>query len=283
MKMTTSPARALVAAIAVALVTVAEARAADMALIEPAALQATMATWVVLDARPRSAWESGRIPGALSLSWENYTGTDGEGIPFRILPPEELALRLGSMGIDGITPLVIYGDADTSWGGEGWAAWMFAWLGHEGPIRILNGGVDAWRRGGFAVTTGAPTARGRARYVPRPAPEWDIATAEILRPRTPIILIDTRSTMEWLVDAIPGAVHIEWAKFHTGDERRPLGRDALVRLLRDHGVDPRKPVVYYCRGGVRSGYAWMVHQLAGLPDARNYEGGMEMWWKHSAR
>jgi len=27
----------------------------------------------------------------------------------------------------------------------------------------------------------------------------------------------------------------------------------------------------------------MVHQLAGLPDARNYEGGMEAWWKQSSK
>jgi thiosulfate/3-mercaptopyruvate sulfurtransferase len=49
------------------------------------------------------------------------------------------------------------------------------------------------------------------------------------------------------------------------------------KLLAKHGVDLRKPVVYYCTGGIRSGYAWMVHTLAGLPNGRNYEGGMEEW------
>jgi thiosulfate/3-mercaptopyruvate sulfurtransferase len=46
---------------------------------------------------------------------------------------------------------------------------------------------------------------------------------------------------------------------------------------KDHGVDAEKPLVYYCTGGVRSAYAWMVHQLCGLPPARNYGGGMEDW------
>lgn len=276
-------ARALAAIVAIALVTAVEARAADMALIKPAALYATFSDWVVLDARPKTVWEAGRIPGALSLSWEDYTRTDSEDIPYRILPPEELARRLGSMGIDEKTPLVIYGDADMSWGGEGWAAWIFAWLGHKGPIRILDGGVDAWGQGGFGLAKTPPTARNVARYHPHPAPQWDISTAGIIQPRAPIVLVDTRSTMEWLVGAIPGAIHIEWTKFYSGPERRPLDRDALERMLQEHGVDPHKPVVYYCRGGVRSGYAWMVHQLAGFPDARNYEGGMEMWWKRSSR
>ncbi len=271
------------AAIAVALVTAGAAQAVDMALIEPGKLQTDISKWVVLDARPETEWRAGHIPGALSLSWEDATQTDGEGIPYRILPPEALAHRLGSMGIDEKTPLVVYGDADTSWGGEGWAVWMFTWLGHEGPVRILNGGIDAWRHGGRAVTKTTAAMKGAARYHPRPAPKWDISSAEIIHPRTPITLIDTRSTMEWLVDAIPGAVHIEWTNFYSGPERRPLGRAALARLLKKHGVNLNEPVVYYCRGGVRSGYAWMVHQLAGLPDARNYEGGMEMWWKHSSR
>jgi thiosulfate/3-mercaptopyruvate sulfurtransferase len=36
-------------------------------------------------------------------------------------------------------------------------------------------------------------------------------------------------------------------------------------------------VVYYCAGGIRSGYAWLIHHLAGLPEAVNFEGGMEEW------
>jgi thiosulfate/3-mercaptopyruvate sulfurtransferase len=38
-----------------------------------------------------------------------------------------------------------------------------------------------------------------------------------------------------------------------------------------------RPVVYYCKGGIRSAYAWMVHVLAGFPGACNFEGGMEEW------
>ena len=67
--------------------------------------------------------------------------------------------------------------------------------------------------------------------------------------------------------------------FLHGEERRPLKREALIALLEKNGIDPRKPVVYYCSGGIRSAYAWTVHELAGLQSAKNYEGGMEAWRK----
>lgn len=257
--------------------------AGNMSLIEPSALSGELPKYAILDARPKSEWQAGHIPGALSFSWEDFTRTDEQGIPFQVLPPQQMALALGGMGIDGKTPIAIYGDADKSWGGEGWIAWTLAWLGHSGSVRVLKGGIQAWRDKGHTVTVDAPNIRKNAAYKYKLAPRWDISTAEIEQRKSPMVLIDTRSTMEWLRGSIPGAIHIEWTKFYTGADHRPLDATAFRQLLKDNDVDTGKPIVYYCRGGIRSGYAWMVHQLAGLPDARNYEGGMEAWWKLSSK
>ena len=257
--------------------------AGNMSLIEPSVLSGELSKYVILDARPKSEWQAGHVPGALSFSWENFTRTDEKGIPFRVLPPEEMASALGEMGVDEKTAIAIYGDADKSWGGEGWAAWTFHWMGHAGSVRILNGGIQSWRNGNFAVTADAPKSKPKAVYNFTLAPRWDISTAEIEQRKTPMILIDTRSTLEWLRGRIPGAVHIEWTNFYAGPDRRPLDAAAFRQLLKEHDVDTSKPIVYYCRGGIRSGYVWMAHQLAGLPDARNYEGGMEAWWKLSSK
>jgi thiosulfate/3-mercaptopyruvate sulfurtransferase len=93
--------------------------AANLGLIEPAVLNGEQAKWVVLDARPKAEWQAGHIPGARSFCWENYTRTDEKGVEYRVLPPQQLAAALADMGIDEKTPVVVYGDADTSWGGEG--------------------------------------------------------------------------------------------------------------------------------------------------------------------
>ena len=249
-------------------------------MLDPQPLAKAPSAWVVLDARPRTEWQAGHIPGARPFSWEEYTRTDEKGVRYKVWPPAQLARALGELGIDERAPLVIYGDADKSWGGEGWACWVFAWLGHKGPVRLLNGGIQAWRSQGLHLAAGAEKIAAKPRsYRFRLNPQLDVATAELQARKGDFTVIDTRSTLEWLKGRIPGAIHIPWDDFYAGKERRPLAPEALKKLLRDKGVALDRPVVYYCTGGIRSGYAWLVHQLAGLPAARNYEGGMEEWEK----
>ncbi|MEZ4550210.1 MAG: hypothetical protein R2874_06965 [Desulfobacterales bacterium] len=55
------------------------------------------------------------------------------------------------MGITHTDAVVVYGDADNSWGGEGWAVWVLAWLGHQGPVHAFDGGISLWQATGYPV------------------------------------------------------------------------------------------------------------------------------------
>lgn len=233
---------------------------------------------VVIDARPEKEWQKGHIPEALSFSWENYTRTDADGVKWRILPPEELADALGAMGISHTDAVLVYGDADTSWGGEGWLVWMFSWLGHQGPVYFLDGGIQNWQAGKQAVSVDAGEKRAPVKYEVHLAPHVNISREPIEAQKDGINLVDTRGYFkEWLPGRLPGAVHIGWEKFYQGRHRQVISPEALKALLIKQGVDLNKPVVYYCTAGIRSGYTWLVHQLSGLPAAVNYEGGTEEW------
>lgn len=231
----------------------------------------------IIDARPLEQWQKGHIPGALSFDWQSNTETDQQGVAYRKLPSVVLAKRLGLMGIDEHSRLVVYGDADSSWGGEGWVCWLLRELGHIGEIDLLDGGVQAWRKLYGELSVAAPIIVTPTSYRVAERRELNITTEELKR--ADLQLVDTRSFFEWLSGSLPGAVRISWTEFYRGEERRPLGRRALIALLQEKGVDPEKPVVYYCSGGIRSAYAWTVHELAGLRSAINYEGGMEAWRK----
>ncbi|MFN8548783.1 MAG: rhodanese-like domain-containing protein [Candidatus Eisenbacteria bacterium] len=248
----------------------------DLALLSIDALRTAPGSWVILDARPPAAFHQGHIPSAHSLSWETYTRTDASGVPYQPWPREELAKAFGELGLTEGSAVLVYGDADQSWGGEGWTAWLLAWMGHQGPIRLLDGGIAAWREAKLPLVTDeakpAPLT-----YRPGARPELDITTHDLRAAPESFALVDVRSDAEWLVDRIPGAKHIAWDRFHEGEDRRPLSPTALSALLAESGVNPERPVVYYCAGGIRSAYTWLVHQLSGLPPARNYEGGMEEW------
>ena len=259
--------------------------AIDLALIEPHTLNSTLSQWVILDARPKTEWRAGHIPGAISFSWQQYPRTDKYGVPYRVWTPQELAKALGEIGIDEKTPVVVYGDADKSWGGEGWTCWVLSWLGHQGPIRLLNGGIQSWRYHKLPLNYKENNNVIRTvTYIINIKPILNITIEEIYeRQKSNIVLIDTRSFFEWIKGHIPGAIRIDWSDFYSGKERRPISPDEFKNLLKKKGVDPNKQIVYYCTGGMRSGYAWMVHQLSGLPSAKNYEGGIEEWERFSLK
>ena len=260
------------------------ATAADLKLIDATALKINLTKWVILDARPQADWEAGHIPGAIQFSWDNYTRTDAQGIKFSSFPPQELAAALSRLGIDEKTPIAIYGDADKSWGSEGYSVWLFSWLGHKGPIRLLNGGIQAWQNQNYPLAKGPekPTLK-KTVYQVNLQPQFIISTEEIQKGKGSFVLVDVRSTFERIKGKIPGSIHIPWEDFYTGKEHRPLSAAELKKLLVKNGVDTSKPVVYYCLGGVRSAYAWTIHQLAGLPDAKNYKGSWAAWEKRSGQ
>ena len=131
----------LFAALLVSVLLSSVSMAADLGLIDAASLKGNTAKYVILDGRSRADWEAGHIPGAIQFFWDSYTRTDANGVKYSSFPPQELAIALAALGIDEKTPLVVYGDADKSWGSEGYDVWLFSWLGHKGPIRLLNGGI----------------------------------------------------------------------------------------------------------------------------------------------
>lgn len=257
----------------------AQGKQADLGVIEVHDLLQQTSHWTILDARPISEWEKGHLPGALSFSWTDFTATV-KGIKYRSFAPESYALALGRLGIDETTPIIVYGDADTSWGGEGWVCWMLSWIGHKGPIRLLAGGVQAWESENLRLSKKTSKKKPRKKYQIDVRPELNISAAKLSSDSNLKVLIDTRSTFEWYLGHLPGAIHIPWGKFYQGDERRPLSSADYRELLKSYGIDQDQQIVFYCTGGIRSAYAWLVHRLSGFNNGINFEGGKQEWDKH---
>jgi thiosulfate/3-mercaptopyruvate sulfurtransferase len=147
---------------------------------------------------------------------------------------------------------------------------------------LLSGGIQAWGNHGYPLAVGyRQETASPVNYKIHLRPEVYITTQEVEEQKSDLVLVDTRSTFEWLKGHLPEAVHINWKDLYSGDVRRPIAPDQMRKLLSRHTIGNKKAVVYYCTGGIRSGYAWLVHTLSGLPTARNYEGGTEAWKRRS--
>jgi len=235
---------------------------------------------IALDGRPEAGYLKGHIPGALDLSWEKFTHTDPEGVKYRLISPRKLANVLGNMGIPEGSTIVAYGDADSSWGGEGWVLWVLDYLGYKGRLLLLNGGIRAWVKEGFPLNSGREKACKPAEYHLRLRPGSNCDTRWIEGHLGKINIIDTRSMPEYLAGSLPGAIHIRWKNFLKKDGSIRSKKEILA-LLKTEGVNLDRTTVYYCTGGIRSGFAYTIHEIFDLGPVRNFEGGTEEWFKRS--
>ena len=253
---------------------------ASFGLISPENLKTELASrqLVVLDGRPEAVYLKGHIPGSFDFSWEKFTHTDPEGVKYRLISPRKLAKVLGKMGISEESTVVAYGDADSSWGGEGWVLWVLDYLGHRGRLLLLNGGISAWVKEGLPLKSGREKACRPTKYHLRLRPGSNCDTRWIKGHLEKINIIDTRSMPEYLLGSLPGAIHIRWKSLLKRDGSIRSKKEILA-LLKSKGVNPKRTTVYYCTGGIRSGFAYVIHEVFDLGPARNFEGGTEEWFK----
>jgi len=231
-----------------------------------------------------SAYDNGHIAGAVALNWQ----TDLHDAPRRdFVSAEHLATLLAAKGVSGSQTVVLYG------GNNNWFAAYAYWLClHRGidKIRLLNGGRMKWELEGRPMTTEVPVrsagdlTAGTARPQLRAYRDEVIAMAAA----QDTTLVDVRSPAEFTGEVmapahlpqeqpyvpghIPGARNIPWAQA-ANDDGTFKGADELRELYAGNGVSSDGSVVAYCRIGERSSHTWFVlHELLGLRDVRNYDG-----------
>lgn len=209
----------------------------------------------VPDGRP--AYEEGHIPGAVYVSLEDEL-TDhtvrGRG---RHPLPNGRALESSARrwGVRQGVPVVVYDDWNRAGSGRAW--WVLTAAGIP-DVRILDGGLTAWRSADGSLETGSVTPQPGDVSVPHDdlyAGSRPTLTAEQTQR---ITLLDARAPERFRgdnepVDAaaghIPGAKNLPIGAVLTGDG---TFRDdaSLTQLLSDRGIDGDTPVGAYCGSGV---------------------------------
>ncbi len=234
---------------------------------------------IIIDSRTKKEFEDHHIPGALSMDWYEFTHTDEKGIPYRIFPRKIMAQKLSSMGINENSTLIVYGSGSSNFGGEGWCCWVFQWLGHRGEILLLKGGIQEWENKKYPLEKGVSKKVQPLKQTPYGYGVNENVDADMDDIRSNrFYIIDTRTLMERVSRGrIPGSIHISWKKFFQKDGTTPLAPADVEKLLENKNIPRDKPVIYYCTGGIRSAWTWLVHSLAGIGPARNFEGGMVMY------
>jgi len=245
-------------------------------------------------------YDAGHIPGAVKVDWHadlndprirDYVDAFG------------FAQLLSRLGIGTDTTVVFYGDKSNWW--ACYAYWVFRLFGHT-RLKVMNGGRRKWTDEKRPLNREVPHYE-PARYSVRTRhPEIRAFRDDVLlhigspSPRQPEIrlprkhaLVDVRSPGEFSGELlhmpdypqegslrgghIPGAVSIPWSKA-VNDDGTFRSADEIKALYEGQGINPEQDIITYCRIGERSSLTWFVLQeLMGYPNVRNYDGSWTEW------
>jgi thiosulfate/3-mercaptopyruvate sulfurtransferase len=86
-----------------------------------------------------------------------------------------------------------------------------------------------------------------------------------------VLVLDTRSPMEYKTSRIPGAVNVEW-KENLGPEMTFKPATELLKLYEAHGITRDKEIVSHCASGARAAQTLFTLKLLGYPKVRIYYG-----------
>ena len=76
---------------------------------------------------------------------------------------------------------------------------------------------------------------------------------------------------------IPGAASVPWSQA-VQEDGTFKSADDLSALYGGKGVTDGNPIIAYCRIGERSAHTWFVlHELLGHDDVKNYDGSWTEW------
>lgn len=260
----------------------------DSPLIDPvelAAAQASDAPPRVLDVRYRldapdgsGAHRAGHVPGAVYVSLDDELAAHAGPAQGRHPLPSAAALQEAARrwGLREGEPVVVYDDWNSFAAARAW--WMLADAGVA--VRVLDGGLSAWRRAGLPLETGdVRAAPGDVTLRPGRLPRLDIDEAADLA-RTGVLL-DARAPERYRGEVEPldpRAGHIPGARnAPTTRNLDGTGRLRPVEELREEYADlAGGPVGVYCGSGVTAAHAALALTVAGLRPAL-YPGSWSQW------
>ena len=226
-------------------------------------------TVVLVDARPRPAYDAGHIPGAIHLDPESdlsAIGADPAAGGRHPLPGDAQLEDVFSRAGVGTHSFVLAVDDGTGWAARCW--WLLRHVGHDAAATFDLGSY-------LGPLETEPAAPRRTKFRARPRDDDTITAEEILaRLRDPELqLLDARSRARWLgaeepldpvAGRIPGAVNAVFT------EPLPAGATAATE------------VVAYCGSGVTACVVAHKLVLAGRDDVRLYPGSFSEWCRRKS-
>ena len=195
-------------------------------------------------------------------------------------------------GISNEHTIVLYGDRNNWF--AAYTYWYLKYYGHD-AVKLVNGPREKWIAESRPTTSDVPSYE-PATFTAQPGDD------SIRSKRDEVLgaldngkrLVDVRSPQEFSGELIamagyeqegaqrgghiPGAKSVPWAQAVDRGRHVQERRRAARALRRPRACSADEPIIAYCRIGERSAHTWFVlHELLGVDDVKNYDGSWTEW------
>jgi thiosulfate/3-mercaptopyruvate sulfurtransferase len=236
------------------------------------------------------AYAQGHLPGAVyaHLDRDLSTAKTGRNGRHPLPPRADWAATLARLGVTPARAVVVYDAQGGMYAARAW--WMLLWAGHR-DVRVLDGGLQAWKASGGAVEAGvvAPAAAPTAYPLgDSDVPSIDADTLQKSLGR--VTVLDARAGERYRGEVEPldkRAGHIPGARSRFFKENLDAsGRFKPAAELRAtfeaFGAAP-SGIVHQCGSGVTACHNLLAMEAAGLSGSALYPGSWSEWSSDPAR
>ncbi len=241
----------------------------------------------------RQAWLTGHIPGSVYADLDqDLAGPVSPQSGRHPLPDAAIACEtFGRMGIDSNITVVVYDACNGGIAARAW--WLLRWLGHAN-VALLDGGLEAWQREGYALESGEIRVEPRA-FAGTANDELVITTADIIASGDSIAdlnIIDARDAARFRgevepIDAvaghIPGTRNLPFTAALDANNRWISSEELAKWWARGLGEQPAGGYSVMCGSGVTACHLVLSACLAGLSEPRVYVGSWSEWIRDPKR
>ncbi|MDQ5986414.1 MAG: thiosulfate/3-mercaptopyruvate sulfurtransferase [Syntrophus sp. SKADARSKE-3] len=244
---------------------------------------------VIIDIRKVEDYRAGHIPGAINVIYGAWA-VSRRDLDNEIPADDDLIDLLSSSGIDSDTWVVVVGQVNTSTDrvNRTRVAWTMIYAGVKN-VAILDGGYNKWIADKKAIS--AETARAKHKSYKGVFNRDVFADKDyVMKHLQKSIVIDAREPDYYTGKSkiakvskaghIKGTANLPISLTFNGDGTFKDKADLAMVAAKVAGTDLNREIIVYCNTGRESSNWWfLMHEVLGYKNVRNYDGSMQEWSK----
>lgn len=261
-------------------------------LIDARALAQALDTVKVVDASwylpadqrdPAAEYAEGHVPGAVFFDHDAVSDPDG-AFPHTLPSAAHFGAAMGALGLTVSDDIVVYDGAGLFSAARAW--WLLRRFGARN-VRVLDGGLPAWRAAGLPLESGSnEPAPAHFAATDHAGDALDLTAMRALVAAGTAQIADARSAPRYAGSApeprpgvrsghMPGARSVPYGDLQVNGHLKSAAE--LRSAFEGAGIDPDAPVVTSCGSGITAAVLNLALESLGNRGSKLYDGSWTEW------